>query len=143
MGVGQSAMTSNTLCRYCIQVHPFLARKAAGLPFLAIAQTKTIRTLSLFSDSQYTCFSAQVVVVDSHIQRIALATEENTVSQQVSYRPIKYQSRLCSQRGTKVNGSHHGDNPLLRPTGIQIATQSHATLQAMAPTNVQTVQQTS
>ena len=27
-----------------------------------------------------------------------------------------------SQRGTKVNGSHHGDNPLLRPTGIQIGT---------------------
>ena len=25
-----------------------------------------------------------------------------------------------SQRGTKVNGSHYGDNPLLRPTGIQI-----------------------
>ena len=48
-----------------------------------------------------------------------------------------------SQRGTKVNGSHHGDNPLLRPTGIQIATKSHATLQAMAPTNSKTVHQTS
>ena len=32
------------------------------------------------------------------------------------------QSGTWSQRGTKVNGSHHGDNPLLRPTGIQIAT---------------------
>ena len=32
------------------------------------------------------------------------------------------QSDTWSQRGTKVNGSHHGDNPLLRPTGIQIAT---------------------
>ena len=32
------------------------------------------------------------------------------------------QSSTWSQRGTKVNGSHHGDNPLLRPTGIQIAT---------------------
>ena len=63
-----------------------------------------------------------VVVVDSHIQRIVLATEETTVTQQVSPRPIKCQSRLWSQRGTKVNGSHHGDNPLLRPTGIQIAT---------------------
>ena len=57
-----------------------------------------------------------VVVVDSHIQRIVLATEETTVTQQVSHRPIKCQSRLWSQRGTKVNGSHHGDNPLLRPT---------------------------
>ena len=36
------------------------------------------------------------------------------------------QSGTWSQRGTKVNGSHHGDNPLLRPTGIQIATKSYA-----------------
>ena len=43
----------------------------------------------------------------------------------------------------KVNGSHHGDNPLLRPTGIQMATKSYATLQAMAPTNNKTVHQTS
>ena len=84
-----------------------------------------------------------VVVVDSHIQRIVLATEETTVTQQVSHRPIKRQSRLWSQRGTKVNGSHHGDNPLLRPTGIQIATKSYAALQAMAPTNTKTVHQTS
>ena len=84
-----------------------------------------------------------VVVVDSHIQRIVLATEETTVTQQVSHRPTKCQSRLWSQRGTKVNGSHHGDNPLLRPTGIQIATKSYASLQAMAPTNIKTVHQTS
>ena len=84
-----------------------------------------------------------VVVVDSHIQRIVLATEETTVTQQVSHRPIKCQSRLWSQRGTKVNGSHHGDNPLRRPTGIQIATKSYAALQAMAPTNIKTVHQTS
>ena len=84
-----------------------------------------------------------VVVVDSHIQRIVLATEETTVTQQVSHRSIKRQSRLWSQRGTKVNGSHHGDNPLLRSTGIQIATKSYAALQAMAPTNIKTVHQTS
>ena len=53
------------------------------------------------------------------------------------------QSGTWSQRGTKVNGSHHGDNPLLRPTGIQIATKSYTTLQAMAPTNNKTVHQTS
>ena len=53
------------------------------------------------------------------------------------------QSDTWSQRGTKVNGSHHGDNPLLRPTGIQIATKSYATLQAMAPTNSKTVHRTS
>ena len=53
------------------------------------------------------------------------------------------ESGTWSQRGTKVNGSHHGDNPLLRPTGIQIATKSYATLQAMAPTNNKTAHQTS
>ena len=45
---------------------------------------------------------------DSHVQRIALATEETTVTQQVSHRPIKCQSRLWPQRGMEVNGSHHG-----------------------------------
>ena len=44
-----------------------------------------------------------IVVVDSHIQRIVLATEETTVTQQVRHRPIKCQSRLWSKRGTKVN----------------------------------------
>ena len=39
-----------------------------------------------------------VVVVDSHIQRIVLATEETTVTQQVSHRPIKCQSRSCSHK---------------------------------------------
>ena len=53
------------------------------------------------------------------------------------------QSGTWSQRGTNVNGSHNGDNPLLRPKGIQIATKSYATLQAMAPTNNKTVHQTS
>ena len=52
------------------------------------------------------------------------------------------QSGTWSQGGTKVNGSHHGDNALFRPTGIQIATKSYATLQAMAPTNNKTVHQT-
>ena len=65
------------------------------------------------------------------------------MTQQVSHRHIKCQSCLWSRRGTKVNGSHHGDNPLLRPTGIQMATKSYATLQVMAPTNVKTVHQTS
>ena len=53
------------------------------------------------------------------------------------------QSGTWSQRGTKVNGSRHGDNPLLRPTRIQIATKRYASLQAMAPTNVKTDHQTS
>ena len=64
------------------------------------------------------------VVFDSQIQRIILATEGTTMTRQVSHRPIKCQSRLWSQRGTKVNESHLGDNPLLRPRGIQITTKS-------------------
>ena len=53
------------------------------------------------------------------------------------------QSDAWSQRGIKINWSHHGDNPLLRPTEIQIATKSYVPLQAMAPTNIKTVHQTS
>ena len=79
----------------------------------------------------------------SLIHTFSVAADETTVTQQVSHRPIKCQSRLWSQRGTKVNGSHHGDNPLLRPTGVQIATKSYAALQAMTPTNIKTVHPTS
>ena len=118
--------------------------RALSKRWLALAEPKTWH-----QEAAHVCLDVLpsmvvvVVVVDSHIQRIVLATEETTVTQQVSHRPIKCQSRLWSQRGTKVNGSHHGDNPLLRPTGIQIATKSYAALQAMAPTNIKTVHQTS
>ena len=53
------------------------------------------------------------------------------------------QSGTWSQRGTKVNGSHHGHKEVPRSTGIQITTKSYTTLQAMAPTNNKTVHQTS
>ena len=53
------------------------------------------------------------VVTDSQIERVVLATEETTVTQQVSHRPIKFQSRSWSQRGTKVNGLHHVDNRII------------------------------
>ena len=75
----------------------------------------------------------------------AMNFSETMVTQQVSHRLIKCQSRFWSQIiGTKANGSHHGDNPLLTPAGIQTATKSYATLQVMAaPTNAKTVRQTS
>ena len=64
-----------------------------------------------------------VVVFGSHVQRIVLATEETTVTQQVSHIDL---SKANPGRGhkepRKVNGSRHGDSPLLKPTGIQIAT---------------------
>ena len=66
--------------------------------------------------------STLILVVDSHIQRIVLANEETTRTQHVSHRPIKCQSRSWSKRGTKVNESRHGDNPLRIPARIQIAT---------------------
>ena len=78
-----------------------------------------------------------------HTFSVLSSPEETTATQQVRHRPIKSQCRLWSQRGIKVNGSNRGDNSLLRPTGIQIATKSDATLQAMAPTNIKTVHQTS
>ena len=65
-----------------------------------------------------------VIVGDLHIQRVVLATKETTMTHRVSHRPIKFQPRSRSQRGTKVNGSHHGDNPLLKLKRIQIATKS-------------------
>ena len=63
-------------------------------------------------------------VVDTHIQHTVLATEEATIAQQVSHGPIKYQSRSWSRRGTTVNSSYHGNNPLVRSIEIQIATKS-------------------
>ena len=74
-----------------------------------------------------------VVVCILHINRSGL----NHTQSYMWLLPIRY---VVTKR---YNGSHHGDNPLLGPTGIQIATKSYATLQAMAPTNNKTVHQTS
>ena len=41
--MGQSYTANNTLCRYCFQVHPFLAKTYRELPFLAIAPPKKRR----------------------------------------------------------------------------------------------------
>ena len=114
-----------------LQVHP---NEKPSIKNLEGSVTwKKVKTIS-FGDG----LLVVVVVDDSRIQRSVIATEETTATQQqISLRPIECHSRLWSQRGTKVNGSHHGDNPLLRPTGIQIATKSHATLQAMAPDQYQ------
>ncbi|CAM9547848.1 unnamed protein product, partial [Ascophyllum nodosum] len=67
-----------------------------------------------------------VGVVDSHIQRVVLATEETLVTQQVSHRPIQYQSRslVVTKRYQGQWVTSWCDNPLLRPTEIQIATKS-------------------
>ena len=111
----------------------FLCVTPAGM---STSLTSRINGMTTHTHTHYLDKKLIVAVVDSHIQRVVLATEETTVTQQVSHRPIKCQSRLWSQRGTKVNGSHHCDNPLLRPTGIQIATKSYAALQAMAPTSI-------
>ena len=70
-----------------------------------------------------------VVVVDSHVQRIVLVTEETAVTQPVSHRPIKCQP-LSSQRGTKVDGSYHDESPLLKPTAIQPTNREHRKLSA-------------
>ena len=76
-------------------------------------------------------------VVDSHIQRrIVLATEETTVTQQVSHRPLSNANPACSHKGVLRSTGH-----IMVTTRYsdQIATKSYATLQALAPTNVKTV----
>ena len=67
--------------------------------------------MSKFPKLQLALHSFNNVVFDSHIHCLVLATEETMVTQQVSSWP---------RRGTKVDGLHHGDSPLLKPTGIQI-----------------------
>ena len=65
-----------------------------------------------------------VVVVDLLFERIVLATVKTTMPQQVSHRPIKYQSRSWSQRGIQVNRS-----VTKRYTGQQITLFSQVTTQ--------------
>ena len=84
----------------------------------------------------YVCMYVVVVVV---VVFFTLTDRASTIPSNIR----SCQSGTWSQRGNKVNGSHHGDNPLLRPTGIQIVTKSYATLQAMAPTNNKTAHKTS
>ena len=91
-------------------------------------------------------YTTRYLNVDSHVQRIVVVVVFFTLTDRASTIPSNIrgcQSGTWSRRGTKVNRSHHGENPLLRPTGIQIATKSYATLQTMAPTNIKTVHQTS
>ena len=95
-----NSMFLSVLEEYGVLEYRFVPRRLQGLPALIFF----------------------AVIFDSHIQRIVLATEETTSTQPVSHRPIKCQSRSRSQIKTKVNGSHHGDSPLLKPAGIQIAT---------------------
>ena len=87
----------------------------------------------MLSPNYYTCCCIRVF--------FTLTDRASTIPSNMRVRGC--QSGTWSQRGTKVNGSHHGDNPLLRPTGIQSATKSYATLQATTPTNNKTVNQTS
>ena len=60
--------------------------------------------------------------IDSHIQRIVFETEETTVTQQVSHRPIKRYYR--GHKELRPSTSHNGESPLLKPAGIQFATKS-------------------
>ena len=96
--------------------------------------------------NSYSCYMCDLTYIIIRVYGIVVVVVVFTLTDRASTIPSNIrgcQSGTWSQRGTKVNGSHHGDNPLLRPTGIQIATKSYATLQAMAPTNNKTVHQTS
>ena len=109
------------------------ARNVGGVTFVHVANT--------------ICAACRVpTVVISYYGEVTVVVVFFALTDRASTIPSNIrgcQSGTWSQRGTKVNRSHHGDNPLLRPTGIQIATKSYTTLQAMAPTNIKTVHQTS
>ena len=107
---------------------------------LGVAPTDTCYVL--LSTKQNIIVIVLVVTVVGYLYRIVVVVFF-TLTDRASTIPSGCQSGTWSQRGTKVNRSHHGDNPLLRPTGIQIATKSYATLQAMAHTNIKTFHQTS
>ena len=64
------------------------------LSISAAQREATVSIWLLLSPEQGYSIYTVAVVVDSHIQRIVLATGETTVTQQVSHRPIKCQSRL-------------------------------------------------
>ena len=121
----------------------FWPKKHRELPFLAIVFETTYPGSLVFMVFQAcgvgSFFSTLLAVVVVVVVVFTLTDRASTIPSNIR----GCQSGTWSQRGTKVNGSHHGDNPLLRPTGIQIATKSYATLQAMAPTNSKTVHQTS
>ena len=63
-------------------------------------------------------FSLNTNTTTSTFNVLSSTTEETAVTQIIMTILL-----VWSQRGTKVNGSrHHDNNPLLKPTGIQIAT---------------------
>ena len=47
-----------------------------------------------------------VVVVDSHMQRIVLATEETTVTQQVSHKPLSNANPACGHKEVRRSTGH-------------------------------------
>ena len=76
MGVGQSDTTNNTLCRYCFQVHPFLAKKVPEAPVFghcahllstALAAQKGVKTIFTKADSMVDLglFSIQLMRSDN------------------------------------------------------------------------------
>ena len=94
----------------------------------------------------YVCSIVCMYVCNAYMVYVVVVVVCFTLTDRASAIPSYIRGCLSgtwSQRGIKVIGSHHGDNPLLRPTGIQIATKSYATLQAMAPTNNKTIHQIS
>ena len=60
--------------------------------------------------------------IDSYIQHFILATEETTVKQQVSYRLSHANPGRGNQELQQSAGQINGESPLLKPTGIQLAT---------------------
>ena len=104
-------------------LHPLLVRSGHVESIGYIYENESKNNKSKFPILQLALRSCnKSVIVGSHIHRLVLATEETMMTQPASHRSINFQCRSWSRRGTKVNGLHHGDSSLLKPTEIQIAT---------------------
>ena len=66
VGVGQSDTANNTLCRYCFQVHLFLAKKAPGTP--------------VFGHCPYLISTEDATAVRRTLQRLHIDSSRNTVA---------------------------------------------------------------
>ena len=91
-----------------INTHPYIPLYVSCVSL----STKCCTTILCFTRSFYRgkvlnklLIHVVVVVVDSHIQRIVLATEETTVTQQVSHRPINA-NPACGHKEVRRSTGH-------------------------------------
>ena len=130
----------HVICRMCkmwlipLSAYPFRnwSSKTLEIPLMIFTLLpQTAKYMSYFmgndKDLVYSRAGASLclfLLLYSHIDCTVFVTEKTTVTHSVSHRHVECQSRSWPQRGTNIIWSHHGDNPLVKPTKPQIATNS-------------------